>query len=169
MRKGFTLIELLVYIGIIGSVLVLATGLLWNVIFGNIKENSYQEVQQNTRFALTKMSQEIKKATGINNPAIGFFDDNLSLSMANPNFNPTNFDVFDNKLRMSQGSNQFFLTSDRTIVSDIKFTNLSYPGTPGAVRIEMVLSHVVPDNQRAYLAEINSISTVSLLPGGAAP
>ena len=65
MKKAFTLIEFLIYMAILATILVLMSGFFWNIIFGNIKETSYQEVQQNGRFALTKITQEIKKATGI--------------------------------------------------------------------------------------------------------
>jgi hypothetical protein len=62
----------------------LISGLLWNIVFGNIKETAYQEVQQNGRFALTKINQEIKKAIGINSPSPGNSANSISLVMANP-------------------------------------------------------------------------------------
>jgi len=170
MRKGFTLIEFLIYIAIVSSILVLISGLLWNIVFGNIKETAYQEVQQNGRFALTKISQEIKKAIGINSPSPGNSANSISLVMANPNLNPTIFDLADGKLRISQGTNPpIELTTDEVIVSNLKFTNLSYEATPGTIRIEMTISHLNPANRMEYQASIDLKTTVSLVPGGAAP
>jgi len=169
-NPSFTLIEFLIYIAIVSSILVLMSGFLWNIVFGNIKESSYQEVQQNSRFALTKITQETKKAIRINSPLPGFSSDTLSLTMAATNLNPIVFDVADGKLRITQGiSGPLELTSDRVIVSNLQFTNLSYPNTPGTIRIEMEISHLNPGNRMEYQASINLKSTVSLFSGGAAP
>jgi len=167
---GFTLIEFLIYIAIVSSILVLISGFLWNIVFGNIKETAYQEVQQNGRFALTKISQEIKRATGINSPLAGGSANSLSLAMADPNFNPTIFDLADGKLRITQGANPpIELTTDQVIISNLQFSNLSYEGTPGAIRIEMTISHLNPANRIEYQASIDLKTTVSLVPGGASP
>lgn len=169
-NKAFTLIELLIYIAIISSILVLMTGFFWNIVWGNIKENSYQEVQQNGRFALTKIIQETKKATGINTPTPGSSGNYLSLAMANPNLNPTILDLSAGKLRITRnGSPPIELTTDRVIVTNLQFTNLSYAGTPGTIRIEMTINHSNPGNLMEYQASINLKSTVSLLEGGAVP
>ena len=104
MVRGFTLIELIIYIAIVGGMLVLITGFLWNILFGNIKETSYQEVQQNARFALTKITQETKKATGIISPLPGATSSSLSLKMEASNLNPTVFDIdVYRKLIITQG------------------------------------------------------------------
>jgi len=175
-NSGITLIELLIYIAIIAVVLFIITGFLWDIILGSVKESSYQEVQQNARFALTKITQEIKKATGINNPSLpGSSADSLYLIMAAPHLNPTRFDLVDGKLRVTYCSDcpdqkgPFDLTSDQVIVSNVSFTNRSYPDTPGTVQIEMTINHINPTNRVEYLASINLKSTVSLIQGGAAP
>jgi len=170
--RGFTLIELLIYVAILAAILVLLTGFLWTVVFGNIKESSFQEVQQNGRFALTKISQEIKRATGINNPLAGDSPSNLlSLSMAGSSLNPTVFDLDDGKLRITQGNPgvSYYLTADQAIINELQFTNLSYDNTPGIIRIEMEISHINPENRVEYQASAKLTSSISLLPGGAAP
>jgi len=167
---GFTLIEFLIYIGIVATILILTSGFLWNIIFGNIKETSYQEVQQNGRFALTKIAQEIKKATGINIPSPGSSTDLLSLAMADLSSNPTIFDLVDGKLQITQGTEgPYELTTDQVIVSNLLFTNLSYPNTPGTVRIEMTIEHLNPSGRMEYQASIDLKTTVSLVEGGASP
>lgn len=170
MRNAFTLIEILIYLAIISLILVMVVNFLWSIVFGNIKESSHQEIQQNARFVLTKMTQEIKKATAINSPLFGEPSVNsLSLSMADSGLNPTIFDIFDGKLRITQGSQQFYLTSDQVTISNLRFTNLSYQDTPGTIRIEMTVEYVNPENLNSYRASIDLNSTVSLVFGGAAP
>jgi prepilin-type N-terminal cleavage/methylation domain-containing protein len=170
-KKGFTLIELLFYVTIIGVVLVSMTVFLWDIIWGGIKETAYQEVQQNGRFALTKIIQETKKSTGIISPAnSGDVSNSLTLSMADGS--NTTFSVTENKLRIIQGSPpvSFYLTSDEVKISKLKFTNLSYSNTPGAVRVEMTIDHINPGSRNEYQASVNLNSTIALLPeGGVVP
>jgi hypothetical protein len=169
--KGFTLIEFLLYLGIFVIILVLTSGFLWNIIFGNIKVSAYQEVQQNGSFALMKITQEVKRALTINNPLPGATSTSLSLVMASSTLDPTIFDTAGGKLRISSGSpvDYQYLTSHQVVVTDLQFTNLSYQDKPGTVRIEMTLEYLNPENRSEYQARVNLKSTVSLLPGGAAP
>jgi type II secretory pathway pseudopilin PulG len=168
-NQGFTLVEFIIYIAILAPILVLITGFLLLIVLGNIKETAYREVQQNARFALTKITQEIKKANSINSPSPGPPPTNsansLSLTMADGSL--TIFDFFDGKLRITKGSSpiSYDLTSDQVIVSNLKFTNLSYPDTPGTIRVEMTIDHLNPGNRREYQASINLTSSVSLVPG----
>ena len=169
-NSGFTLIEFSIYITIIAVILTLIIGLLWDVILGNIKESAYQEVQENARFALTKVSQEIKKATGVNNPNPGETANSLSLAMASSVSDPTVIDVADGKLRITKGvSSPQELTTDLVTVSNLQFSNLSYSDTPGTIRIEMTIEHINPANRIEYQALLTLKSTFSLVPGGAAP
>lgn len=169
-RQGFTLIEFIIYIAIVAFILVLMTGFLWDTISGDIKETSYQEVQQNGRFTLAKIIQETKRATSINNPLPGISANSLSLAMANPSFNPTIFDLYQGKLRIIQGTDgPYDLTTNGVIVGNLKFTNLSFVDTPGTIRIEMEINHINPSGRVEYQSSMDFKSTVSLLPGGAAP
>lgn len=167
---GFTLIEFLIYIAVLAVILIFTTGFLWDIILGNVKETSWQEVQQNSRFALTKIGQEIKKATGVNSPLPGNSANSLSLIMADPNLNPTVFDIADGKLRITKGaSGPYEITSDQVIVSNLSFTNLSYQDTPGTIQIEMTTEHINPANRIEYFASIDLKLSVSLISGGATP
>lgn len=166
-NQGFTLIEFIIYTTIVGIMLVLMIGFLWNIILGSIKETAYQEVQQNSRFALIKITQEIKKATGINNPLPGDPPANsLSLSIADPNLDPTVFDILDGKLRITQGTlGSYELTSNQVQVRNLQFTNLSYADTPGTIQTEIIIDHINPTDRVEYQASVNLKSTTSLLVG----
>jgi prepilin-type N-terminal cleavage/methylation domain-containing protein len=164
MKRAFTLIELLIYIAILSLVLVSITGFFLNIISGDIKESSYQEVQQNGRFAMAKITQEIKKAIGINIPVLGSSSSSLSLVMATPGLNPTIFDISGGKLRITQGSSApVELTTDQVIVNNLQFTNLSYVGTPGTIRVEMTVNNLNPANKSEYHASLDLKTSTSLL------
>lgn len=169
-NQGFTLIEFLLYVAILIIVLSISGGFLWNIIFGNIKETSYQEVQQNGRFAMTKITQEIRRAAGINSPGPGLASSSLSLSMASTTLNPVTFGVADGKLMITRGlKGPYEITSDRVKVTSLRFTNLSYALTPGTIRVEMVIERFNPSDRMEYAASTSLESTVSLSAGGAAP
>lgn len=168
-NQGFTLVELLIYIVILATFLVVIISFLWTIIFGNIKEISFQEIQQNGRFVLTKITQETKKATGINSPLPGFTSSTLSLAMAAPYLNPTVFDVVSGKLRITQGAvGPYILTSDQVTISSLQFTNLSYLDSPGTIQIEMTIGRNNPGARTEYAASINLKSSITLVPGGEA-
>lgn len=152
--KGFTLIELLIYIGILGIVLFLITNFFWNITLGYIKENSYQEIQQNGRFVLTKITQEIRNAKAINYPLLVDSGDYLSLEGMDSEII---FRKEDNKIIMMKNNNSFDLTSDRTVVQNIQFINLSYEddeNNSGIVKIELELNHLNPNSINTYDANI---------------
>jgi len=157
--KGLTLIEIIIYISILVIIIAFTGGFLWNILLGNIKEGAWQEVQQNGRFVLSKMTQEVRRATAINTPAPGggplTF---LSLAMADPDFNPTVFEVVDGKLRLDRGGEQFFLTSDRVVIDNLLFSNFSYPNTPGIVGVELSIKHRNPAHRNEYQAAIDLAS-----------
>jgi len=166
--KGFTLIEFIIYIAIVAIILFVTVNFAWEIIYGNVKSQSIREVQQNARFAMEKITRTIQEAETINIPASGNSADFISLEMTDSNLDPTIFDLSDNKLRLSQGgAGPYELISNRVMVSNLRFTNLSYPNTPGTIRIEMTIDHLNPANRNEYTASLELASTASLIEGGA--
>ena len=112
-----------------------------------------------------RITQAVRSASGINSPSMGNSANSLSLQMANPDLNPTVFEVSEDKIRLSQGiSGPYELTTDELEVTNLNFTNLSYPDTPGTVRIEMTIKHKNPGEIMEYEALIDMASSVSLRP-----
>ncbi len=164
--KGFTLIEFIIYISIVVVLLVVTTNFCWNIIYGNIKSQAIREVQQNARFSMERITRNIEQAAGINSPASGDSANFLSLQMSDPNLDPTVFDVSDGKLRITQGTNgPYNLTNERVEVTNPQFTNLSYPDTPGILKIEMTINHINPTGQSEYDVSFPFSSSASLRTG----
>lgn len=164
---GFTLVELIIYIAIVGTVLVLITSFLWDIVLGNIKETAYREVQQNARFTMAKIIQETKKAAGVNTPPIGAISDSLSLNMASPDLNPTIFDIDNGRLRIKRGTDTSYLTPENIKITNLQFANLSYAGESSTIRIEMTTEYNNFSNRQEYQASLDLKTTVNLFPGGA--
>lgn len=163
MNRGFTLIELIIYIGIVAGILLVAFNFGWEIIYGNVKSQAIREVQQNTRFVIEKITESVLATSNINSPAPGNSSNFLSLAMQDLSLDPTIFEVADEKLMVTQEVNgPYELTNDRVRVTNLQFTNVSYAGTPGTVRIRMTIEHVNPNNISQYEASLETEDTISL-------
>ncbi len=96
--RGFTLIELIIYIGIVSAILLVAVNFGWEIIYGNVKAQAFREVQQNTRFAMEKISRALEDGQ-----------------------NPSIFTVTNNVLYQ----NTVALTADRVKVTNLQITSIT--------------------------------------------
>ncbi|MEK7166130.1 MAG: type II secretion system protein [Patescibacteria group bacterium] len=154
-KEGFTLIESIIYSLMISGMIIAAVLFALNVSEGQQKARSYQEVQQNARFALERIVQEIKSANDLNTTSsvFGAHPGYLSLSHEDSSKNPTIFSVASEKLVMKQGANATStLTSDNVRVTNLIFTNLSMANRTKNIRISMRVEHVNPDNVTVFTA-----------------
>lgn len=163
MNRGFTLIELIIYIGIVAAILLVAVNFSWEIIYGNVKSQAIREVQQNTRLVMEKISESILAASEIDTPRPGDSHGELELRMQDLGLDPTIFETDENVLTIKQGANgPYELTNNRVKVTNLQFTNLSYPGTPGTIRIQLTIEHLNPNNMSQYEASLDTETTVSL-------
>jgi len=156
-NKGFTLVEIIVYIFVVAVILIGVTYYAIDVISAQTKARSYQEVQQNARFALKRMIQEIRAADDLNEGS-SVFDTNpgtLSLAHQDTAKDPTVFDVSAGRLRITQGTNgPYYLTSDKVTVTDLTFTNLSVSERTKNIKITLTIEHINPENRNEFQADV---------------
>lgn len=149
--RGFTLIEFLLYIGLVGIVLTVAGAIGLNILFGKAKLGAIEEVSQNARFAMEKISERTRNAEAITNPGIGATGPSLSLQMADSSKNPTIFDIAGGILRIKEGAGSpVDLTSNELAVISLQFSNISYTGIPGTARIQMTVQYNNPSGRKEY-------------------
>lgn len=161
--EGFTLVEFILYIGIVGIVLLVAGAIGLNVLFGKAKLMTIEEVSQNARFALERISERVRNAEAINSPAPSTSASTLSLKMASSTQNPTIFDFSHGVIRITEGAGSTVnLTSSEIIVTNLQFSNISYPNTPGTLRIELRLKLVNPENRQEYNFEKTFYTTANI-------
>lgn len=162
-KNGFTLIEFLLYIVIVGVILVVVGGIGLNILLGKAKQGALEEVSQNARFVMENITSAVRGAQSVNSPARGFSSSTLSLAMASSSVNPTIFDLSGGMARIKEGLGAFVsLTSGEVLVTDLQFSNVSYPGAPGAVRIQVTVRQVNPDNRPEYNFEETFYTTASV-------
>lgn len=148
---GFTLIEFMLYIGLIGILVTFIGAVGLNVLFGKAKLSTIEEVGQNARFSLETIIRSIENAESIVTPTVGATSSTLTLVMASTTLHPTVFDLSSSTVRREEGSGgTIAFTSGNVVVSDLSFSNVSYAGTPGTVRIEMTIALENPENRQEY-------------------
>ncbi len=141
--RGFTLIELLLYISLSAIVLLVISLFFITLLESRVKNQTVATVDQEGDQAMVLMTQTIRNAVAINSPATSTESSILSLTTENPTNNPTIFDSASGTIRMTEGANApVALTSNRVIISNLIFRNLSRPNTPGNIDISYTVTHI---------------------------
>ncbi|MBI4458200.1 type II secretion system protein [Candidatus Uhrbacteria bacterium] len=163
MNKGHTLIELLLYVAIFAVVSLVAGAIVLNMLFGKAKLTAVEEVGQNGRMALETVIQRVRDAQAVNAPAPAASASTLSLQMADAARNPTVFDLSGGAVRITEGAGApVALTASEVSVTSLLFSNASYAGTPGTVRIMMTVGHANPQNRQEYSFEKTFYSSATI-------
>lgn len=63
--RGFTLTELIIYVALVGILLTAASIFARDILYGNVKSQVKARVQSEGRFAMERVSQEIRKANRV--------------------------------------------------------------------------------------------------------
>ena len=164
-QRGFTLVETLLYIAIIGGILTFTVNFSLTILDGQQKARSYQEAQQNARFSVDRISQEIRSALDVNVSSSTFLASPgaLSLSHRDSAKGPTIFDVSESRIRMRQGTTtSVFLTSDRVVVSSLIFEDLSFTNRTKNIRVSLSLYHSNPESSSILNGSTTLQSSVTL-------
>jgi len=150
-QSGFTLVELLLYIVIASTILLSITALFGILLQARVKNQAISEVEQQGAQVMQIITQSIRNAEDINSPAIGASAALLLLDVIESENDPTVFDLSNNAIRITEGvSDPVILTNSRAQASGLLFSNLSYTGTSGIIKIEFTLSHVNPEGRSEY-------------------
>lgn len=151
MHKGFTFIEFLLYFAVVGVVLFVTGAIALNIVFGKAKLAAVEEVSQNARFVAEKVALSVQNAHGVNTPTAGTASTVLSLDTADLAKNPTVFDLDNGTARIREGAGSpVALTSSQVIMTELNFFNVSAPGAPGTIRIQMTVQANNPSGRREY-------------------
>lgn len=146
---GFTLIELLVYLSLVTGILITATTFAWNIIGSRTKAFAVEEVEQNGRLIMERLTRDLHQAVKANEPQPGLGSDKLSLAMRDKAADPIVYYVKEGQLFISQADSQpQALSSKEVVISKLIFTNLSSANAKSRnIKISFVISHLNPSNR----------------------
>ncbi|MEI6228437.1 MAG: prepilin-type N-terminal cleavage/methylation domain-containing protein [Candidatus Saccharibacteria bacterium] len=163
MKKGFTLIETLLYMAILSVVIVALSSFLFLSYTSRVKASVIAEVEQQGSQTLNLITQNIRNSASITAPALGNSGASLTLTEYAGANSPTVFDQSGNTMRITEGASAAVnITSNRVVVSNLSFQNLTRFGTPGNVKVSFTLTHINPDNRGEYIYSKNFTATASL-------
>lgn len=174
LNKGSTLIELIIYTALVSLIAVVVIGFAWNIINARIKNEVYQEVEQNLRFGMEKITQAIREADDISTADSIFNVSPGKLTLEYPNkdmifdvsakiINIGGQNVEIHKLRIKDGNNDpKDLTSNKVDIINFKLTNLTRGSEPKNIKIDLTIRHVNPTQNLKWAAEILSETTASI-------
>lgn len=169
-NRGFTLVETVLYVVLIGSILVTFSYFFASGLLSREKAMTGQSVEQNTRFALSRLTQEIRDAKvlnastsyGLNLAAATNTGKGLSLGTIDTSASATEFYVNNGVLEIRRGTAAAVaLTSSDVQVQLLQLTNRS-SGTNRAVALQMVVQAVTATSTVTYAASTSVQTTVNL-------
>ncbi len=160
---GFTLIEILLYMALSTIMVVLLAGIGANVFSGFVRAKAAEELQYNTQFVTEKIRNLASQAEAISDPGTGETSDTLTLTMSDISKNPTVIDVVDGRMRIQEGiTAPQFISGANVDVSTLEFSNVTYDGAIGSLRVILHLGLHNPEDRNIHIASSTIYTTVNL-------
>jgi len=153
-QNGFSLIEMMIYLAVSSTLLLVVFSFTREVLKVRNKITIESKVEQNARFALARMVNEIRFADDIS-----VIDQNtLSLTVSEPSRNPVVFDLSDGMLCMQEGAGPCIaLTGNDVKVGEVLFDDRTTPNSGNIVKISLSVTHpdtnLSPDSQASIEVE----------------
>lgn len=123
-NKGFTLIELLIFMGIFSILMLSMFQLLTSIFDVQLESQSTSVVSQDGRYILNRLTYDIKNATIVTTPGVGFQGQTLIISDGittnTYNLSNGNLTITNSTTRLTDQLNSF-----NTTVSNLNFLTLS--------------------------------------------
>lgn len=150
-NKGFTLIELIIYLAIVSIVLVSISFLIIDILSGQTKNNSNQEVNHNLRFMVNLLAKDIRSAQDISSLS----SSQLVLTMPGDDITYT-FVALDSTLTRQLGINPAEVINTNLVEVIGNFTNLSYGSRSRNVGTSLTVTYKNPGNLPDYNVSVTS-------------
>lgn len=134
---GFTIIELILYMGILSMVLFVLTQTFVSIVDLQLESEATSSVEQDSRYILSRLAHDIKRADGVITPAtFGQSSNNLQLTINGSNIA---YSLNGQVAELTDGANVDRLNSPETRVSNLNFTRLGNPGGKHTIKIEVTV------------------------------
>lgn len=134
---GFTIVELILYMGILSMVLFVLTQTFVSIVDLQLESEATSSVEQDSRYLLSRLTYDIKRAGGVITPATpGQSGNNLQLTINGSNIA---YSLNGQVAELTSGANVDRLNSPETRVSSLNFTRLGNPGGKHTIKIEVTV------------------------------
>jgi prepilin-type N-terminal cleavage/methylation domain-containing protein len=141
-QKGFTLIEILIYVAIFSMIVGALFAFSFSFDGSRLQSQLMLEVNDQGTSLIRTITQSIRGAVLVDTPMVGAIAETLSINTKNPISNPTVFFINNEALYVSEGASaQIALTNNKVKITNLVFSNVSRPATPGVIRIRFTLAN----------------------------
>jgi Tfp pilus assembly protein PilV len=137
-RRGFTLIELLIYMGLLTIFLTVLAALFTSIISATLESKATSGVEQDSRFIVTRLSYDIKRADEIVTPAaIGSQGSTLQLTTDS---GAVTYSLQNGNLELTTPSGTSRINSINTQVSAITFRRVGNLNGRNTIVIDLTIT-----------------------------
>lgn len=131
--RGFTLVELIIYMGIFSIFLLVLTSMFTSILDSQFETNSITSVEQDGRFILRRLTNDIQSSSSINVPsAIGASSNSLQLVI---NGITNTYTLTNGNLTLTNDKGTNNLNNYDTTISNLSFTRLGNTGGKNTVTV----------------------------------
>jgi type II secretory pathway pseudopilin PulG len=149
--RAFTLMEVLLYISLVSIMLTVLVSFIGAITSSRQRSQVIADVNEQGVQVMQQITQTIRNSTLINNPPLGTPGSTVSVNVPTASLSPTIFSLSSGVIEIKEGSATAIpLTSNRVVVSNLIFTNLSRSGTKGVIKIQFTLTHTNPNNRKEF-------------------
>jgi len=136
MKKAFTLIELIVFMGIFSILIFVLTDIFVTSLKTKTSAESTAVINQDGRFILAKLINDINNANFITSPDLGASSSSLNLILYGI---PETIHLNNGNIELISGGNTDVLNSVSSQITNFVFTRLGNPNGKNTIRINLTL------------------------------
>lgn len=150
-QSGFTLIELLLYVAILSVIMASIIFVAISTVTQRVRNQAVAEVNYQGEAIMNQMTQSIRNSSTLNTPTIGNSGSSLSVNTVVAANNPTVYasvnDGARNRIRITEGSTNNYLTNNKVTISGLSFSNVAISGSRDSIKIQYTISAYNPSNR----------------------
>ncbi len=149
-QAGFTLIEILIYMGLMTIFIVVLGQVLSSVLDAQIDAQDISAVEIDSRYVLTRLTYDIRRATAVTAPALGQSDSSFTLTI---NGVSHTYSVNQGRLQLTANATTSVLTGWETQISGFSVTRLGNPVGKPTLKISFTVT--TNDEIQSYMTTVS--------------
>lgn len=158
-HSGFTLIETLIYIAIFSMLVGAFATFALSINSSRLRTQDILEVNEQGAGLVRIITQSIRNTETIGTPSVGESGEMLIVGESDP----TIFSLNNGTMFVEEGTSPAIaLTNNKVKVSNLVFSNLSRPLTPGVVQIRFTLSNIPSSTQGGRQYSVDFYGTAAI-------
>lgn len=164
-QEGFTMIELLVYIGLTSILITLMSQIFLATLGVRIESQSAANVQQDSRFVMSRIAYDLHRASSIVSPTLGQVTSTLTLVITENGVDQTyTYATNGTSLQLTVGGESTLLHSSETDIGSLTFRRIGNSETQSTSRdtVQTTITFIGSEDVSAGQQAVTMQSTAGL-------